>query len=71
MPQTKDTGLIYAFHLVVLNEVLKALGYKGLAILIDEAEHVRTYSINRYHRANSFFDVLAKFAPLCFALFLP
>lgn len=54
MPQTKDTGLIYAFHLVVLHEVLKALGYRGLALIIDEAEHVRTYSINRYLRANNF-----------------
>jgi len=62
MPQTKDTGLIYAFHLVVLHEVLKALGYKGLALIIDEAEHVRTYSINRYLRANNFFDVLARCA---------
>ncbi len=62
MPQTKDTGLIYAFHLVVLHEVLKALGYRGLALIIDEAEHVRTYSINRYFRANNFFDVLARCA---------
>lgn len=62
MPQTKDTGLIYAFHLVVLHEILKALGYRGLALIIDEAEHVRTYSINRYLRANNFFDVLARCA---------
>ena len=62
MPQTKDTGLIYGFHLVVLNEVLKELGYRGLALIIDEAEHVRTYSINRYLRANNFFDVLARCA---------
>jgi hypothetical protein len=62
MPQTKDTGLIYAFHFVVLHEVLQALGYRGLALIIDEAEHVRTYSINRYLRANNFFDVLARCA---------
>lgn len=62
MPQTKDTGLIYAFHLVVLHEILKALGYRGLTLIIDEAEHVRTYSINRYLRANNFFDVLARCA---------
>ena len=62
MPQTKDTGLIYAFHLVVLHEVLKALGYRGLALIIDEAEHVRNYSINRRLRANNFFDVLARCA---------
>lgn len=62
MPQTKDNGLIYAFHLVVLSEILKALGYKGLAIVIDEAEHVRTYSFNRYTRANNFFDIISRCA---------
>lgn len=62
MPQTKDNGLIYAFHLVVVNEVLKALGYKGLALIIDEAEHVRSYSFNRYIRANNFFDIIARSA---------
>jgi hypothetical protein len=62
MPQTKDNGLVYAFHLVVLNEVLKTLGYKGLALIIDEAEHVRTYSFNRYVRANNFFDIIARCA---------
>lgn len=62
MPQTKDTGVVYAFNLVVLHEILKALGYKGLAIIIDEAEHVRTYSLNRYLRANNFFDVLSRCA---------
>lgn len=62
MPQTKDTGLIYANHLVVLNEVLKALGYRGLAIIIDEAEHVRSYSVNMYLRANNFLDILARCA---------
>jgi hypothetical protein len=59
-PQTKDTGLIYAFNLVVIHEVMKALGYKGLALIIDEAEHVRTYSLNRYLRANNFFDILSR-----------
>lgn len=62
LPQSKDTGVIYAYQLVVLHEVLKALGYSGLAIFIDEAEHVRTYSANRYARANNFFDVLARCA---------
>jgi P-loop Domain of unknown function (DUF2791) len=64
MPQSKDTGLLYVFQLVVLNEVLQALGYRGLAIIIDEAEHVRTYSANRYLRANNFFDILARCAHL-------
>jgi hypothetical protein len=62
LPQTKDNGLIYAYNLVVVNEVVKALGYKGLAIIIDEAEHVRGYSLNRYIKANNFFDILARCA---------
>lgn len=62
MPQFKNTTVVYAYNLVVLHEVVKALGYKGLAIIIDEAEHVRTYSVNRYLRANNFFDVLARCA---------
>ena len=66
MPQTKDNvGLIYANHLVVMNEVLKALGYRGLAIIIDEAEHVRSYSVKPCTlRANNFFDILARCAHL-------
>ena len=64
MPQNKNTGVVYAYNLVVLHEIVKALGYKGLAIIIDEAEHVRTYSVNRYLRANNFFDVLARCAHL-------
>lgn len=64
MPQVKDTGVIYAYNLVVLHEILKALGYKGLAIIIDEAEHVRAYSVNRYLRASNFLDVLARCAHL-------
>ena len=47
LPQSKDTGLVYAYNLVVLHEVIKALGYKGLAVIIDEAEHVRSYAFNR------------------------
>ena len=62
MPQIKNTGVVYAYNLVVLHEIVKALGYKGLAIIVDEAEHVRTYSVNRYLRANNFLDVLARCA---------
>lgn len=62
MPNSKDTGVLYAFQLVALHEVLQALGYRGLAIIVDEAEHVRTYSFNRYVRANNFLDVLARCA---------
>ena len=64
MPQNKNTGVVYAHNLVVLHEIAKTLGYKGLAIIIDEAEHVRTYSVNRYLRAKNFFDVLARCAHL-------
>ena len=62
LPQIRDTGAVYGYQLVVLHEVLKALGYKGLALIIDEAEHVRDYSINRYLRANNFFDILSRCA---------
>lgn len=62
MPQTRDTGLVYVFHLVVLNEILQALGYRGLALIIDEAEHVRNFNITRRVRANNFFDILARCA---------
>jgi hypothetical protein len=62
MPNSKDTGVLYAFQLVALHEALQALGYRGLAIIVDEAEHVRTYSFNRYVRANNFLDVLARCA---------
>lgn len=62
MPSSKDTGVLYAFHLVVLHHALQALGYRGLAIIVDEAEHVRAYSLNRYVRANNFLDVLARCA---------
>ena len=62
LPQSKDSGVIYAYQLVVVHEALKALGYRGLAIFIDEAEHVRTYSASRYLRANNFLDVLSRCA---------
>ena len=64
LPKVKDTGIVYGYNLVVLHEIVKALGYKGLVIIIDEAEHVRTYSFNRYVRASNFFDVLARCAHL-------
>lgn len=62
LPQSKDTGLIYAYQLVVLHQILKTLGYKGLALIIDEAEHVHGYALNRYLRANNFFDIIARCA---------
>jgi len=60
MPKTKETGEIYVFNLVVINEICKALGYKGFLIILDEAEHVRGYSVTRKNRANNFFDLLAR-----------
>jgi len=62
MPATKETAEIYAFHFVVVNEICKALGYKGLLLVLDEAEHVRGYNVNRKERANNFFDLLARCA---------
>lgn len=64
MPKVRETGEIYVFHLVVVNEVCKKLGYKGFLIIIDEAEHVRGYNVRRKERANNFFDLLARSAHL-------
>lgn len=62
MPISKGTGEIYVFHLVVLSEVCRSLGYKGLAVILDEAEHVRGYNVTRRERANGFFDLLSRAA---------
>lgn len=62
MPRAKETAEIYVFHLVVLNEICKALGYKGLLLILDEAEHVRGYNVRRRERANNFLDLLARSA---------
>jgi hypothetical protein len=62
MPASKEAAEIYAFHLAVVDEILKQLGYKGLLLILDEAEHVRGYSVRRQERANNFFDYLARCA---------
>jgi hypothetical protein len=64
MPKIRETGEIYVFHLVVVNEICRALGYKGLLIILDEAEHVRGYNVRRKEKANNFFDLLARAAHL-------
>jgi hypothetical protein len=62
MPRVKETADIYVLHLVTLHDLCKALGYKGLLILLDEAEHVRGYNVRRKERANNLFDLLARAA---------
>jgi len=62
MPRTKETSDIYAFHLVVLDEICRNLGYKGLLLIFDEAEHVRGYNTKRQNRANTFFELLSRCA---------
>lgn len=62
MPKIKETADIYVFHLAVLHEISQALGYQGLVIIMDEAEHVRGYNVRRKERANNFFDLLARAA---------
>jgi hypothetical protein len=62
MPKVRDTAEIYVFHLTVVNEICRALGYKGLLIILDEAEHVRGYNVLRKSRANHFFELLARAA---------
>ena len=64
MPKVRETGEIYVYHLIVINEICKALGYKGLLIILDEAEHVRGYSVLRKERANNLFELLARSAHL-------
>jgi hypothetical protein len=66
MPKVRETGEIYVFHLVVINEICQKLGYKGLLIILDEAEHVRGYNVTRRAKANNFFDLLARSAHLPF-----
>ncbi|GAB6056905.1 BREX system ATP-binding domain-containing protein [Desulfonatronum parangueonense] len=62
MPLIKETSDIYCHHLIVINEICKALGYKGLALILDEAEHVRGFTPMRRTRANNFFDILSRSA---------
>jgi len=62
MPKIKETAEIYVHHLVVIHEICKALKFKGLLIILDEAEHVRGYNVRRRERANNFFDILARTA---------
>lgn len=62
MPIARETSEIYVFHLVVLSEICRSLGYKGLALILDEAEHVRGYNVTRRERANTLFDLLARAA---------
>ncbi len=62
MPQRLETSEIYTHHIVVVNEICKALGYRGLLVVLDEAEHVRGFSAPRRERANTFFDYLSRCA---------
>ena len=62
MPRIMETADIYVQHLVVINEWCRALGYKGLLILLDEAEHVRGFRVGRRERATNLFDLLARCA---------
>jgi hypothetical protein len=64
MPVTKETADIYVHHLVVVNTLCKLLGYKGLTIILDEAEHVRGFNVRRRERANNLFELLARSAHL-------
>lgn len=65
MPRVRECADIYVFNLVVLDEICRGLGYKGLLLILDEAEHVRGYNVQRKERANNFFDLLARSAHLC------
>jgi hypothetical protein len=62
MPRVRECAEIYAHHLVVLHYIMKSLGYKGLLVVLDEAEHVRAYNVTRRGRATNFSDFLARCA---------
>lgn len=62
MPAVKESGDIYVFHLVVISELCRAMGYSGLLLILDEAEHVRGYNVRKKERATNFFDILARSA---------
>lgn len=62
MPVTKETADIYVYHLVVVNLLCRLIGYKGLAIILDEAEHVHGFNVRRRERANNLFELLARSA---------
>ena len=47
---------------MVINEWCRSLGYKGLLILLDEAEHVRGFNVARRERSTNLFDLLARCA---------
>jgi hypothetical protein len=64
MPQTRECSDIYVFHLVVLHEICQALGYAGLALVVDEAEHARNLNVRRRERANNLFDLMSRAAHL-------
>jgi hypothetical protein len=64
MPRTLETSDIYVSHLAVLNELCQLLEYKGLLLILDEAEHVRGYSTKRQERANNLFELLSRCAHL-------
>lgn len=64
MPKIRETAEIYVFHLAVIHEICKSLGYKGLLLILDEAEHVRGYNVRRRERANNLFDILSRSAHL-------
>jgi len=62
MPRSGETAEIYVMHLVTIHHLCRELGYKGLLVVVDEAEHVRGYNVHRRERANNFFDLLARSA---------
>ncbi len=62
MPRSRETAEVYVLHLVILHHMFRALGFKGLLIILDEAEHIRPYSALRRGRATNLFDLLARCA---------
>lgn len=62
LPRSGDTSAVYAVQLATLAQMVRKCGYAGLAIIVDEAEHVRNFTARRQERANDFFDALGRCA---------
>ncbi len=62
LPTTYDTSVFHVHFLVVLSAVLRSLGYRGLAIVIDEAEHVRRFGGMRLLQARNLLELMLRTA---------
>lgn len=62
MRSTGETAAAYVHNLAVIDGLCRGMGYKGLCVIMDEAEHYRNLSTRRRERASNFLDVLGRAA---------